>query len=455
MFKSYVQFPQGFVAALIDLSLHIGSFLAQIERMKGVRDSEHAVDEDGRVYSATGGAEPSSRAFHVAHLLSNLLKGLFLPSEYPHSVTEDYLPFQVYDSIQGIATYARSMLSNQSILIGLGVGAADASLFAASISMATKEAVSIFASLLVCSQSHKFDAYAKQWRLTADLFNDIAMTLDLFSPLAGQTPGGFLLFYILASVCRAICGVCGASTRISLTQHFALQQNAADVAACESAQETAVTLIGLLCGLGLTRISADFPAFAFICFAGLTCIHVLANIKAMRCLAITRMNTYRLTICFEYFLEHVAQKENCKKIPTPESVAHMEPLLPCLAWTKQSISVAPKLEKVAQEDPSVMKTLIKKVQESPDDDFWIVQGRKGMYTFLHQECTEGQDICRAYLEALCLLKRLPMTHVAEFLEQLNTSDSRWSLQNPLLLQTKSRVSLIDNLSCQPRDKKNA
>jgi len=417
--------------------------------MRGVRqDSELAVDEGGRLYSKE---DRSSRVFHIPRIFTDGVKGMFLPSEYPYSVTEDYLSFQVYDSIQGCCSYARSMLSNQSILLGLGVGAADASLFAASLSIATKEAVSIFASLLVCSQSYKFDAFAKQWRLSADIFNDIAMTLDLFSPIAGQKPGGFFLLYIVASVCRAICGVCGSSTRISLTQHFALQQNAADVAACESAQETAVTLIGLLCGLGLTKISGDFPAFAFICFAVLTCIHVLANIKAMRCLALTRMNTYRLCICFEYFTEHGT-------IPSPESVAQMEPLLPGFPWHGQTIVMAPNLATVAKQDIGAVQNLVKKVHKYPDDRFWVIQGRKHVYVFLHENCTEGQDMCRAYLEALCLMRKQSCRQIDEFFEILGKSGARWKLENPLLLQTKNRVTLVDDLHVpdpEQTDKKNA
>lgn len=409
--------------------------------MRGVKDAEHAVDQGGRVYSPDGTVEPSSRVFRWTHGFTDVMKRLFLPSDYPFSVTDDYLPFQLYDSIQGACSYARSMLSNQSILLGLGVGAADASLFAASISIATKEVVSIFSSLVVCSQSHKFDAYAKQWRLAADIFNDIAMTLDLFSPIAGQKPGGFMLFYILASVCRAITGVCGSSTRIALTQHFALQQNAADVAACESAQETAVTLIGLLCGLVLTKISADFPAFAFLCFAALTCVHVQANIMAMRCLAITRMNTHRLSICFDHYLEHGA-------IPSPESVAHMEPLLPNILYFGPNIIVAPKLDWVAKEDSVAIQKLLQTSHSTSDDDvcFSIIQGQKHIYAFLHQECRDGKDICRAYLEALCLGRMSPAqcTSIPVFLQLLE--DSRWSLDTPLLLQTNSRISFVDTLS---------
>lgn len=424
--------------------------------MRGVRDVELAVDERGRVYGSNGNVKHSSRILQCVIFVKDFIRNLFLPSEYPVSVTEDYLPFQVYDSIQGTCSYARSMLSNQSILLGLGVGAADASLFAASISMATKEAVSIFSSLIICSQSYKFDAYAKQWRLAADVFNDIAMTLDLFSPIAGEKPGGFMLFYILASVCRAITGVCGSSTRIALTQHFALQQNAADVAACESAQETAVTLIGLLFGLGLTRIARDFQMFAFVCFAALTCLHVYANIKAMRCLAITRINTYRLIICFDHYLEHGT-------IPSPEYVAQAEPLLPRITgipYLQQSTDEAaivftPRLDTIAKNDFEAIQKLIDKVHTATDNIYWVIPSNKRVYVFLHQDCVEGKDMIRAYIEALCVVrsKDVDQLYISRFLDRMQDSNCRWSLDNPLLLQTNSRISAVKD-GFDVDDKKN-
>jgi hypothetical protein len=45
-----------------------------------------------------------------------------------------------------------------------------------------------------------------------------------------------------------MCGVSAGATKASLTAHFALDSNMADVQAKEGSQETAVTLLGLLAG---------------------------------------------------------------------------------------------------------------------------------------------------------------------------------------------------------------
>uniref|UniRef100_A0A7C9AXU9 Protein root UVB sensitive/RUS domain-containing protein n=1 Tax=Opuntia streptacantha TaxID=393608 RepID=A0A7C9AXU9_OPUST len=42
------------------------------------------------------------------HMLS-----AFVPEGFPSSVTPDYAPFQLWDSLQGLSTYIRTMLSTQ------------------------------------------------------------------------------------------------------------------------------------------------------------------------------------------------------------------------------------------------------------------------------------------------------------------------------------------------------
>ena len=59
------------------------------------------------------------------------------------------------------------------------------------------------------------------------------MAMDLASPLF---PRAFLAMACLGSLARAVTGVAGGATRAALTQHFARQSNAADIAAKEQSQ---------------------------------------------------------------------------------------------------------------------------------------------------------------------------------------------------------------------------
>ncbi|KAK8923707.1 hypothetical protein KSP39_PZI019819 [Platanthera zijinensis] len=55
----------------------------------------------------------------------------FVPEGFPTSVTPDYAPFQIWDSLQGLSTYIRSMLSTQALLSAIGVGEKSATVIGA------------------------------------------------------------------------------------------------------------------------------------------------------------------------------------------------------------------------------------------------------------------------------------------------------------------------------------
>lgn len=108
-------------------------------------------------------------------------------------------------------------------------------------------------------QGGALDADAKKWRLFADCMNNVGMALELAAPAFGGDEY-FLAFACAGSVARSLCGCAAGATRAALTQHFAVRANAADIAAKEGSQETAVTLVGMVLGRGLRRTpGTTFP----------------------------------------------------------------------------------------------------------------------------------------------------------------------------------------------------
>ncbi|KAF9612636.1 hypothetical protein IFM89_003078 [Coptis chinensis] len=69
------------------------------------------------------------------------------------------------------------------------------------------------------------------------------MLMDLVSPLF---PSAFIFIVCLGSISRSFTGVASGATRAALTQHFSLQNNAADISAKEGSQETLATMTGML-----------------------------------------------------------------------------------------------------------------------------------------------------------------------------------------------------------------
>ena len=60
-------------------------------------------------------------------------KFTFLPLGFPNSVKKEYLEYQLYDTLQALCSYFRSVLCTKALLTGAGVGSAEASALAAAI----------------------------------------------------------------------------------------------------------------------------------------------------------------------------------------------------------------------------------------------------------------------------------------------------------------------------------
>ncbi len=100
--------------------------------------------------------------------------------------------------------------------------------------------------------SSYFDSHVKEFRLFADIVNDIGLTLDMITP---YIPKSYLLCVsVMATLCRTLCGISAGATKGSITQHFAIHSNMADLNAKEGTQETLVSLIGMILGIMLAKM---------------------------------------------------------------------------------------------------------------------------------------------------------------------------------------------------------
>lgn len=308
----------------------------------------HANGDLGRP-SASGPSSELLAGRTIWHRLSSVLAHAFLPSGYPDSVTSDYLQYQIWDTVQAACSYVRGMLTAQALLTGIGVGDSSATAASAVLQFFFKDAVGLLAGVIFAAiEGSSFDAHAKQWRLAADVANDVGLAVELAAP---AWPSCFLAMLCFGSVCRAVTGVAGGATRMALTQHFALKKNAADIASKEASQETAVTLIGMILGVGLTRLAAVSHVAAWAAFWVLTAVHIAANIAALRCLHLNRLNASRLDIILQ---QHMV----VGRVPSPAVVARRESLVASpiqralqrlgLANNRIELLLAPHLEQLSR-----------------------------------------------------------------------------------------------------------
>jgi len=254
------------------------------------------------------------------------LIAVFVPAGYPGSVAEGYATFQIFDSLQALCSYLRGVLSTQAILQGLGVGSEGADAMAATTQWVYRDGAGMLGGLLFAWYgAGRFDANVKGWRLFADLSVDVALTLELASPLLCESSSQlcFTTLVSSANVLKAMCGVAAGATRAVITNHFAKVGNLADVQAKEGSQETAVNLVGMYLGLKLATLVSEnegLQHIPWLIFATLTMLHVICNYLAVRALQLKHINDGRLSICLARFSKNPNADLSVKAVNDAESI---------------------------------------------------------------------------------------------------------------------------------------
>ncbi|TYG41657.1 hypothetical protein ES288_D12G192900v1 [Gossypium darwinii] len=324
----------------------------------------------------------------------------FVPEGFPGSVTPDYVPFQVWDSLQGLSTYIRTMLSTQALLSAIGVGEKSATIIGATFQWFLRDLTGMLGGILfTLYQGSNLDSNAKMWRLVADLMNDLGMLMDLLSPLF---PSAFIFIVCLGSLSRSFTSVASGATRAALTQHFALQNNAADIAAKEGSQETMATMIGMALGMLLARITTGNPVAIWFSFLSLTMFHMYANYKAVRCLTLDSLNFERSSILLQHFIES-------GQVLSPKQVSTMEHVLPLWTTLRLSKSAKPlhtnvKLGlRVSTLDHSEMANFLTSAGSFYNEAKYLLVERKGTVSVVVHKDSTAEDILKSYIHALVMV----------------------------------------------------
>lgn len=286
----------------------------------------------------------SSQAWCQHYLLAvpkRVLIDLFLPVGYPQSVRPEYMSYQIFDSLQGLCSYLRGVVSTGALLTAAGVGNAEATAMSAAMTWAMRDGLGMVGGLLFSySTSSLFDSYVKEFRLFADIINDVGLTLDMVAPHAG--PDRVLYVTSMGTICKVMCGIAAGATKGSITQHFCLRGNMADLNAKEGTQETLVSLIGMLLGIALARYlhgmeqrDESFTAVvSWTIFVFLTIVHVWANYVGVKVLRLRTLNRERAAEALSGVIDQLAVKsldrcsgssptleDSMNSIPTPEEVS--------------------------------------------------------------------------------------------------------------------------------------
>ncbi|CAH0015197.1 unnamed protein product [Clonostachys rhizophaga] len=242
----------------------------------------------------------------------------FLPVGFPHSVSDDYLAYQACDSIQAFFSTITSLLANRALLQGLGVGDANSSATYALLLTILTDAMSRIATIVFANRwGLRIEPEAKRYRFLADVFNDTAFFLELYSPALG--PWGKVLTLSVGEALRALCGVAAGASKAALSVHFARHDNLAELNAKEASQETAVGLVGLLVGTLVVKLVQDSRSVMFLMIV-LVMAHLFVNYVGVCSVHMTNLNRQRAVIFFSEYLKSGT-------VLSPKAVAKRESIL--------------------------------------------------------------------------------------------------------------------------------
>ncbi|KAG5059563.1 hypothetical protein JHK87_000592 [Glycine soja] len=336
------------------------------------------------------------------HVWRRLLQA-FVPEGFPSSVTADYVPFQIWDLLQGLSTYIRTMLSTQALLSAIGVGEKSATVIGATFQWFLRDLTGMLGGILFTFyQGSNLDSNAKMWRLVADLMNDLGMLMDLISPLF---PSAFVFVVCLGSISRSFTGVASGATRAALTQHFALQDNAADISAKEGSQETVATMIGMALGMLVARLTIGHPLAIWFSFLSLTVFHMYANYRAVRCLALNSLNPERSSILLQHFME-------TGQVLSPKQVSSQEHVLPIqfISWSSKKANCLHKkvclgMRISSFDNMEIKEHLLCAAPYYTKAKYFLVE-RKGIIDVIVHKDSNAADVLKSFFHALVLAKNV-------------------------------------------------
>ncbi|XP_027360307.1 protein root UVB sensitive 3 isoform X2 [Abrus precatorius] len=293
------------------------------------------------------------------------------------------------------------MLSTQALLSAIGVGEKSATVIGATFQWFLRDLTGMLGGILFTFyQGSNLDSNAKMWRLVADLMNDLGMLMDLISPLF---PSAFVFVVCLGSISRSFTGVASGATRAALTQHFALQDNAADISAKEGSQETVATMIGMALGMLVARITIGHPLAIWFSFLSLTLFHIYANYQAVRCLALNSLNPARSSILLQHFME-------TGLVLSLEQVSSLEHVLPIqlISWSSKDDNYLHKKVRLGMRISSFDSIEIKEHVVSAASYYtkakYLLVERKGIIDVIVHKDSNAADVLKSFIHGLVLAK---------------------------------------------------
>ena len=226
----------------------------------------------------------------LAHHIDSIIIH-FLPKNYRTSVPATYFTYSKWYALGAIVNSASLVLSTQSMLYAVGLGAG-AIPVAAALNWVLKDGLGQLGGILFTSYvNNRFDADPKRWRMVAAIILDLSSFLEAATPLF---PTLFLPFAALGNAGKNVSWLAASATRAGIHMSFAKRSNLADLTGKAGSQGVLCSLLGTTLGITISPFLGSSPAAiipALVCFSA---VHLLCMHQALRSVALSALNAQAL-----------------------------------------------------------------------------------------------------------------------------------------------------------------
>lgn len=251
-----------------------------------------------------------------------LLAKVFLPIDYPKSVSKNYLPFVRATMLQMFFGHVSRILATQAMLFAVGVGAKTALPLAMVTSWILKDGLGQIGAIIFGTVVNtRFDSDPKRFRFHAAVLGKLADYLCVFTL---GNPQYFLLLSSFGSAAGRVSQSASQSCRAKIYETFALSSNLGDVLRCSTTQTIATQLLATGVAICLGPVVADDIYRLLLGNGVFSTVALYCSYVSCTMVCMSTLNEQRAELVFKSVVAQVAASEEELIVPSVEEVQKSE-----------------------------------------------------------------------------------------------------------------------------------
>lgn len=226
----------------------------------------------------------------------------FRRSFFPDDVTPDYYSFTAWRFSQRCVSATIGVFGTSSLLFALGIRSGRIGQ-AAVISWVLKDGLGRVGKMIWAGSMGKdFDVDPKRWRFRSALLYALGNGLEIVTQIF---PASFLVFATLANSMKQVSMLTSSATRNAMYRSFGgLSQNIANITAKGEAQIVVADLIGMACGIRLSKIFGGSKNKVLGAYLILTVLDIFGIYMELRQVVFRTLNAERSNMLVKQFVKN-------------------------------------------------------------------------------------------------------------------------------------------------------